>query len=118
MLLRLFVNMCVSIWVICIFSIAMSISFNSAINIFWYPSNLFENFVLLLRLYTPDFAVLPSIRPSGFMNDPSMYMHYCGWNLSGCVCLNMFGKGIIVVFLVWVVLILGVVFHAVENLTL
>ena len=78
--------------------------------------------MLLLRLYTPAPAVFPSIRLSGFMNggmnNPSVYMHYCGWNLSGCVCLNMFGKNIIVVFLVWVVLILGAVFHVVENLTL
>jgi hypothetical protein len=114
--------MCVSIWVICIFLIAMSIACSLASSIFWYPSNLSEDYMLLLGLYTLDRAMFPSIEPSGLlnggMNDSSVYMHCCGWNLSGCACLNMLGKGIVVVFLVWVVLILGIVFHAVENLTL
>jgi hypothetical protein len=78
--------------------------------------------VLLLGLYTPDHVVFPFIWPSEFldggMNDLSVYVHYCGWYLSGCVCLNIFGKGVIVVFLVWVVLVLGAFFHAMENLTL
>jgi hypothetical protein len=35
MLLRLFVNMCVSILVVCIFLTVMSIAFNSALSMFW-----------------------------------------------------------------------------------
>ena len=74
--------MCVSIWVVCIFFIAMRIAFSSARSIFWYPGSLSEIFVLLLGLYTPEHAVLPSIIPSKFldggMNDPSMYVHCCG----------------------------------------
>jgi hypothetical protein len=35
-----------------------------------------------------------------------------------CVCLNVFGRGVMLVFMVWVVLILGAFFHALENLTL
>ena len=105
-----------------IFLIAMSIAFSSALSIFWCPGNLSAVFMLLLGLYTPDRPVFPSINPSEFldggMNDPSVYVHCRGWYLSGCVCLNMFGKGVIVVFLVWVVLVLGAFFHVVENLTL
>ena len=87
MLLRLYVNMCVSIWEICICYIAMSIAFNSALSIFWYRGNLSKIWVLLFGLYTPDPAMCPSTRPSGLMdggmNDPSVYMHCCGRNLSG-----------------------------------
>ena len=39
-LLRLFVNTCVSVWVVCMFWIAMSVAFNSALRIFWCPGNL------------------------------------------------------------------------------
>ena len=114
--------MCVSNCVICMFLIAMRIVFSSALSIFWYLGNHSEIFVLLLGLYTLDPAMFPSIGPLGFwdggMNDLSVCMHCCGWNLNGCACLNMFRKDILVVFLVWVVFILGVVCHAVENLTL
>ena len=73
--------------------------------------------MLLLGLCTPDPAVFPSIKPSGVMdggrNDPFVYiMHCCGWYSSGCLCLNPFGKGIIWVLLVWVVLTFGAVFQA------
>ena len=82
MLLRLSVNMCVSIWVIYIFLIAMSIAFNSALSIFWYPRSLYDIWVLLLGLYTPNHVAFPFTRPLGFMdggmNDPSVYMHCCG----------------------------------------
>ena len=42
MLLRLSVNICVSIWVGCTVLIAMSMAFNSALKMFWYPGNLFD----------------------------------------------------------------------------
>jgi hypothetical protein len=45
--------------------------------------------VLLLGLYTPEPAVLPTICPSEFlvggMNEPSVYMHVCGSYLRGWV---------------------------------
>ena len=81
MLLRLPVNMCVSIWVVCIVLIAISIALSSTLRMFWYPSNLSDIWMLLLGLYIPDPAVLPSIWPSGFVeggiNDMSVYMHCC-----------------------------------------
>ena len=65
--------------------IAMSIVFNSALRIFWYPSNLSDMWISLLGLYTSDLAVSPFICPSEFlvggMNDPSVYMHCWGWYL-------------------------------------
>ena len=67
--------------------VAMSIALSSALRMFWYPGSLSDIFVFLLGLYIPDPAVLPSICPSEFlvggMNEPSVYMHCCGWNLSG-----------------------------------
>ena len=63
--------------------IAMSIALSFALRIIWYSSNLSDIWVLLLGSYTPEHAVLPSISPSGFLeggiNDPSIYMHCCGW---------------------------------------
>ena len=89
MLLRLSVNIWVSVWVFCMFSMAMSIALSSALRMFWYPGSLSAMWVLLLGLYTPDPAVLPSICPSEFLvggiNDPSVYVHFCGWNLRGWV---------------------------------
>ena len=35
-------NMCVSIWVVCMVLTAMSIAFSYAFRMFWYPSNLFD----------------------------------------------------------------------------
>ena len=65
----------------------MSIAFSSALSIFWYPCSLSEIWVLLFGLYIPDHVVFPSVKPSGLvnerMNDPFVYMHCCGWNLSG-----------------------------------
>ena len=83
MLLRLYVNMCVSIWVVCMVLIAMSIAFSSALRMFWYHGNLYDIWIFLLGLYIPDPAVLPSIWPSEFLegggvNDPYVYMHCCG----------------------------------------
>ena len=76
MLLRLSVNICVSLWVVCTVLIAMSIALNSARRIFWYPGSLYDIWVFLLGLYTLEPAVLPSIWLSGFLeggiNDPSM----------------------------------------------
>ena len=75
MLLSQFVNMCVSLWVVCTVLIAMGIAFNSTRRIFWYPG-LFDIWVLLLGLYNPEPSVLPSIWPLGFLkggiNDPSV----------------------------------------------
>ena len=66
--------------------------------------------------------MFPSICPSEFMvggmNDPSVYAHCWGWNLSGYVCWNVFGRGIVLMVVVWVVLVFGAFFHVVENLTL
>ena len=88
MLLRLSVNMCVSIWVVCMVLTAMSIALSSALSMFWYPGNLSDIWMSLLGLYTPEPAVSPSIWPSEFlvggMNEPSVYMHCCGWYLGGC----------------------------------
>ena len=61
MLLRLSKNMCVSSWVVCMVSIAMSIALSSTLRIFWYHGNLFYIWMLLLELYTPELMVLPSI---------------------------------------------------------
>ena len=61
MLLRLYVNMCVSIWVFCIVLMAMSIALSSALRMFWYPGSRSDMWVLLLGLYTLDPAILPSI---------------------------------------------------------
>ena len=87
MLLRLSVNIWVSLWVLCMVLMAMRIAFSSALKMFWYPGNLSDIWVLLLGLYTPEPAVLPTICPSEFleggMNDPSVYMHACGSYLRG-----------------------------------
>ena len=82
MILRLFVNMCVSSWVFCVASIAMSIVLSFARRMFWCPGSLYDILVLLLGLYILDPAVLSTIWPSEFlvggMNDPFVYMHCCG----------------------------------------
>lgn len=72
MLLRLSVNMCVSIWVVSMVLIAMRIALRSALRILWYPGNLSNIWVLLLGLYIPDHVVLPSICPSGFTDGGQM----------------------------------------------
>ena len=74
MLLRLFVNMCVSPWVVCMVLIALSIAFSFARRIFWYPGSLSNIWVLLLELYTPEPGVLPSIWPSGFLESGINYL--------------------------------------------
>ena len=88
MLLRLSVNMCVTVWVVCMALITMSMAFSSALRMFWYHGNLSDRWIFLLGLYTPDPMVLPSIWPSevlgGGINDPSVYVHCCGWYLRGC----------------------------------
>ncbi len=87
MLLRLSVNICVYVWVCFKFSMAISIALSSALRMFWYPGSLSAMWVLLLGLYTPDPAMLPSICPPEFMvggiNDPFVYVLLCGGNLSG-----------------------------------
>ena len=97
----------------------MSIAFSSALSMFWYPGNLSEIWVLLLGLYIPDPAVLPSIWPSEFldggMNDPSVYMHCCGWYLRGCCVVNVFGKGIDVGVLVCGSVGFGCIFPCVRE---
>ena len=117
MLLRLSVNICVSVWVV---FMAMSMAFNSALRIFWYPGNLFDIWMLLLGLYTPNPAVLLAIWPAEFLdggiNDPSVYMHCCGWYLRGCWWWYIFGRGIGVVEYIEWVLFFGVFFHVFENL--
>ena len=88
MLLRLSVNICVSILVVCMVLMAMSIAFSSALNMFWYPGSLSAMRISWLGLYTPDPAMSPSIRPSEFlvggMKDPSVYIHCCGGYLGWC----------------------------------
>ncbi len=87
-LLRLSVNMCVSIWMVCMVLTAMSIALSSALSMLWYPGNLYEIWMSWWGLYIPEPAVLPIIWPSEFldggMNDPSVYMHCWGWYLAGC----------------------------------
>ena len=60
----------------------MSIALNSALRMFWYIGSLFDIWMFLLGLYMCDHAVLPFIRPLGFVeggiNDPHVYMHCCG----------------------------------------
>ena len=103
MLLRPSVNMCVSHRVVCMVLIVMSIALSSALRIFWYPNNLFDIWVLLLRLYTPELVVLPSISPLGVLeggiNDSSVYMHCCGWYLRGWVWLYVVGRGVVMMLL-------------------
>jgi hypothetical protein len=53
---------------------AMSMACNFALRMFWYPDSLLDIQMLLLGMYIPDPAVLPSICPSEFLdggiNDP------------------------------------------------
>ena len=84
-------NICVSIWVVCMVFMAISMALSSALRILGYPGNLSAIWVLLLGLYTPEPAILPTICPSEFleggMKDPSVYIHCCGWYLRGCMWL-------------------------------
>ena len=66
MLLKLSIDMCVSLWVVCMGLIAMSIALSYALRIFWYLGGLYDFWVLSLGLYNPELAVLPSIWPLGF----------------------------------------------------
>lgn len=52
------------------------------------------------------------------MNEPSVYIHWGGWNLSGWMRLYEVGMGVMVGLLMCVMGILGAVFHALESLTL
>ena len=56
-LLRLSMNMCISIWVICMVLIAMSIVFNYALRMSWYLGNLSNIWVFcfffVFGLYIP-----------------------------------------------------------------
>lgn len=78
--------------------------------------------MLLLGLYIPDHAVLPSICPSEFMvggNEPSVYMQCCSWNLSGWVRWYIKGRGVALEFSGGGGGVdLGAFVHALENLTL
>jgi hypothetical protein len=47
MLLRLSVNMCVSLWVVFMVLIAKSMAFNYALRMFWYPGNLSDIWISL-----------------------------------------------------------------------
>ena len=47
-----------------------------------------------------------------------MYVQCCGWNLRGYVCVSVFGRGIMLVFMVWGGVVLGAFLHVWENLTL
>ena len=47
------------------------------------PGSLCEILRLLAGQYTPEPAVFPMPFSSGGINDPSVYMHCCGLNLSG-----------------------------------
>lgn len=33
------------------------------------------------------------------INDPSVYMHWCGWNVRGSMWLYLAGKGVVMLFL-------------------
>ena len=61
---------------------AMIIALSSTLNMFWNPGTLFDIWVLLCGLYTPELAVLPSIWPSKFLEggiyDPFVYIHCSG----------------------------------------
>ena len=48
MLLRLSVNICVSVWVVCMVFMAMSMAFSSAFRIFWYSGNLYDIWMLFV----------------------------------------------------------------------
>ena len=80
-------NICVSLWVVCIVLIAVSTAFSSALRMFWYHDNLSDFWISLLGLYMPEPAILSSICPSEFLdggiNDPSVYMHCCEGYLRG-----------------------------------
>ena len=113
-------KMCVSIWVICIVFMAINIALSSALRMLGYPGNLSAIWILLLGLYTLEPAVLPTICPSEFseggMNEPSVYMHCCGWYLRGCMRVYVEGRCSVILLLMEVVWSLGAVFHAFENL--
>ena len=47
-LLRMFVNMCVSTWVVCMVVIAMSMTLSYALRIFWYLGSRSDIWMLLL----------------------------------------------------------------------
>lgn len=96
-------NVCVSLWVICMVFMAISMAFNYALRMFWYPGSLSDIWVLLLGLYTHEPAMLPIVRPSEFLeggiNDPYVYMHCCGWYLRWCTWVYVGGRGGVVVLL-------------------
>ena len=60
----------------------MSVALNSALRTLCYLGSLFDIWMFLLGLHICDHAVLPSIRPLGFVeggiNDPPVYMYCCG----------------------------------------
>ena len=92
MLLRLYVNMCVSSREVCVVLKEMSVALSFVHKMFWWHGNLSHIIVLLLGLDILDPAILPTIWPLEFlvggMNDPFVYMHYCGWNWGcGCGCI-------------------------------
>ena len=105
---------------VCMVLIAMNISFNYALRMFWYPCNLFDIWISLLGLYMPELAVLLFICPSEFLDggikDPSMYMHCCGGYSKGCYRWYLSGRGIIAMVFVVKILFLGAFFHAFEIL--
>ena len=54
----------------------------------------------------------------GGINEPSVYMHFCGSYLKGWMWLYVGGRGMLVVLGGWYILILGAFFHLLENFTL
>lgn len=96
MLLRLYVNMYASNWVVCIGSMAICMVLIYAHRTIWWSGGLYDVWVLF-GLQTFDLAMLPSIRPSellvGGMKYAIVYMSCRGWNLRGWIWSYLFSKG-------------------------
>ena len=85
-LLRLSMNMCISIWVICMVLIAMSIVFNYALRMSWYLGNLSNIWVFcfwVVYSITCCIAFYLALG-GGRVNDLFVYMHFCGGYLRRC----------------------------------
>ena len=97
-MLRMFVKMWISCVWCCVLWIVIRMAFSLALRMFCRPWSLSPILRFLVGEYTHDMAVLPMPCSSGGMNEPSMYMHCWGLNLSvgilySYIILYYIGKG-------------------------
>ena len=82
MLLRLFVNRCVSNWMVCMIFMVINIALTFTRRMFWQSGNLCDIWVLSLGMNTLDPTMVPFIRHYEFlvggMKAMTLYMHCCG----------------------------------------